>query len=63
MIPGWNIIGEKASLASVNGAGEQRGWRRGRVLWAGSKERLDWLNIDLNAAEWITVQDYKRTKN
>ena len=63
MIPGWNIIGGKASLASVNGAGEQRGWGGGGVLWAGSKERLDWLNIDLNAAEWITVQEYKRTKN
>ena len=63
MIPGWNIIGGKASLASVNEAGEQRGWGGGGVLWAGSKERLDWLNIDLNAAEWITVQEYKRTKN
>ena len=29
----------------------------------GSKEHLDWLKIDLNAAEMITVQDYKCTKN
>ena len=27
-----------------------------------SKEHLDWLKIDLNAAEIITVQDYKHTK-
>ena len=25
-----------------------------------SKEHLDWLKIDLNAAEIITVQDYKQ---
>ena len=31
--------------------------------FSGSKERLDWLKIDLNAAKIITVQDYKRTKN
>ena len=30
---------------------------------SGSKDHLDWLKIDLNAAEIITVQDYKRTKN
>ena len=30
---------------------------------AGYKEHLDWLTMDLNAAETITVQDYKRTKN
>ena len=29
----------------------------------GSKERLDWLKIDLNTAEIITVQEEKRTKN
>ena len=28
----------------------------------GSKEDLDWLKIDLNVAEIITVQDYKHTK-
>ena len=27
------------------------------------KESQDWLKIDLNAAEIITVQDYKPTKN
>ena len=25
----------------------------------GSKEHLDWLKIDLNAAELIAIQDYK----
>ena len=29
----------------------------------GSKEHLGWLKIDLNAAEIITAQYYKRTKN
>ena len=28
---------------------------------SGSKEHLDWLKIDLNAAKIITVQDYKCT--
>ena len=28
----------------------------------GSKENLDWLKTDLNAAEIRTVQDYIRTK-
>ena len=28
----------------------------------GSKEHLDWLKIDLNATEIITVQDYKHKK-
>ena len=27
-----------------------------------SKEHLDWLEIDLNVAEIITVQDYKHKK-
>ena len=31
--------------------------------FSGTKERLDWLKIDLNAAKMITVQNYKRTKN
>ena len=31
--------------------------------FSGSKERLDWLKIDLSAAKIITVQDYKYTKN
>ena len=30
---------------------------------SGSKEHLDWLKIDLNAAKIITIQDYKCTKN
>ena len=30
---------------------------------AGYKQHLDWLTMDLNTAETITVQDYKRTKN
>ena len=29
----------------------------------GSKEHLDWLKLDLNAAQITTVEDYKRTKN
>ena len=29
----------------------------------GSKEHPDWYKRDLNAAEIITVQDYKCTKN
>ena len=28
-----------------------------------SKDYLDWLKIDLNAAKTITAQDYKQTKN
>ena len=30
--------------------------------FSGSKEHLDWLKIDLNAAKVITAQDYKYTK-
>ena len=29
----------------------------------GSKEYLDWLEIDLNGAEIVTVQDYECAKN
>ena len=29
-------------------------------IFSGSKERLDWLKIDLNAAEILTFQDYKQ---
>ena len=32
-------------------------------VFLGSKEHPDWLKIDLNAAEIITVQDYKGSKN
>ena len=31
--------------------------------FSGTKERLDWLKIDLNAVKIITVQDYKHTRN
>ena len=64
MIPGVNIIGGKASVESINGAGVSGGAcspSAGKFL--GSKEHLDWLKIDLNAAEISTVQDYKHTKN
>ena len=76
MIPGVNIIGEKASIAGVNGAGESGAVLApllpppARVLEGGalkkclgSKEHPDWLKIDLIAAEIITDQKYKRTKN
>ena len=69
MIPGVNIISEKASVVSVNRAGgpggcyepQSNGFRGQsplRKFW-GPKEHLDWLKIDLNAAEIITVQNYK----
>ena len=40
------------------------GFRDGATIrkFLGSQEHLDWLKIDLNAAEIITVQDYKRIK-
>ena len=65
MIPGVNIISRKASLASINGAGGVRGHCVLHPLrkFLGSKEHLVWLKIDLNMAEIITVQDYKRTKS
>ena len=52
------------SVASVNEAGESGGFRGRSTLrkLLGSKEHLDWLKIDLNVAEIITVQDYKHTK-
>ena len=66
-------ISRKASVASVNGAGVSgvcseplnRGFR-GRIplrKFLGSKEDVYLLKIDLSAAEVITVQYYKRTKN
>ena len=67
MIPGMNIIGRKESVASVNRAGGGLG-----VVWDPSgapkktfrlKEHLDWFKKDLNAAEIITIQDYKHTQN
>ena len=33
------------------------------IKFLGSKEHLGWLKINLNAAEIITTQDYKCTKN
>ena len=41
-----------------------RGFRGPSTLrkFLGSKEHLDWLKIDLNVAEMITVQDYKHKK-
>ena len=66
------LISGKASVASVNGAGVSgvcsepfsrvfKGWSLLKKF--GSKEHLDWLKIDLNAAEIITVQDYQCAKN
>ena len=66
------IISRRASIASVNRAGVSgacpeplsevfRGWSPLRKF-LGSREHLDLLKIDLNAAEIITVQDYKCSK-
>ena len=65
MIPTVIIISGKASGESANRAGGSGGdlSPSAGVLFLGSKEHLDWLKIDLNAAEIITVQDYKCTKN
>ena len=54
-------------VASANRAGgskvcdPSRGFRGQSTLrkFLCSKEHLDWLKIDLNVAETITVQDYK----
>ena len=65
-----NIIGRKVSVASVNGAGGFRGVLRSQLRFQGtlrkilgSKEHVDWLKIDLNVTEIITVQGYKHKKN
>ena len=57
-------------LGALGGGGGEalrlsRGFRGQNPLrkLLGSKEHLDWLKIDLNAAKVITVQDYKHTKN
>ena len=72
MIPGANIISGKASITSNNRAGGlgcseplSRGFNGQSPLkkFLGSKEHLDWLKIDLNAAKIITVHDNKCTKN
>ena len=68
MIPEVNIISGKVSVASVNGAGgsgavallslsmEVLGGQIPLRKFLGSKENLDWLKIDLNVTEIITVQ-------
>ena len=61
MIPGANIISQKASVASINGAGGGAGEhceplsRKGRGRsplreFSGPKKHLNWLKIDLNVA-------------
>ena len=65
MIPGVNIIDRKVNVASVNRAGGVWGCSETLVgplrKFLGSKEHLNWLKIDLNAAEIISIQDYKQT--
>ena len=53
MIPEVNIISRKVSIASVNRAGGSGGALRPSAVFLGSKEYLDWLKIDLNAAKII----------
>ena len=62
MIPGVNIISRKVSVASINKAGgsETPAGPLRKIL--GSKEYLNWLKLDLNAAVIITIQDCTRTK-
>ena len=69
MILGVNIIDKKVRVVSVNGVGDLGVfWDptrefRGRITlrkFLGSKEHLDWLKIDYNAAEITTVQDYNK---
>ena len=54
MIPG---IRGKASVASVTELGERK-----PIKFSGFKERLDWLETDLNAAKKITVQTINAQK-
>ena len=71
MIPRAHIISRKASKVSIGGAGGKHseplseGCRGQSPLrkFEGSREHLDWLKIDLNMAEIITIQDYKHTKS
>ena len=56
-----NIRG-KASVTSISGAGGSGGGEKTNKF-SDTKECLDWLKIDLNAAKIITLQDYKGTKN
>ena len=69
MIPEVNIISRKASVNNVRGSGGALSLSAGasggqshlrKIL--GSKEHLDWLKIDFNAAKIVTVQDYKHKK-
>ena len=46
------IVGRKVSIASINGPGG----------FLGSKKHLDWLKIDFNVTDIITVQDYNKKK-
>ena len=65
MIPAEDIIGGKASIATINGAdgsggplipsvevlvGETPAWK-----YLGSKEHRNWLKMDLHEAKLITV--------
>ena len=60
MIPEINIRGN-SSVASINGA-KGSGGREKTNKFSGTKERLDWLKIDLNAAKIIIVQECKHIK-
>ena len=71
MLPRLNIIGGKMSLVSSYGGGGSggvltplQGFRGRSTLrkFLGSKEYVDWLKIELNTAEIITVQDYTINK-
>ena len=68
MIREVNIINGKKSLAIVNEAGVSGGDALSPSVGALKRKfldlrrYLDWLKIDLNAAEIIIVQYYKRTK-
>ena len=66
MIPGVNIIGRKVSIESqrnwgVWGCSETPAGPLRKFL--GSEEHLNWLQINLNAAKVITIQDYKQAQN
>ena len=63
MISGVNVISGKASIARVSGAGWSEVCCDFLKKSLGSKEHLDCLKIDLNAAQIITVEGQKRTKN
>ena len=65
-----NTIGRTVSVTSANQAGGSGGVLRSQLQFQGilrkilgSKEHVDWLKIDLNVAEIITIQDYKHKKN